>query len=923
MSENSEVNKKQSEYTLENLLIKDLEEKHYERIYIKGIAELELNFRKQLNKFNEDKLENKPITDKEFERILLDINDKSVHQSAKILRDKILLIRDDNSTIYLELIDLKDYSKNIYQVTNQITVEGKYTNRYDVTLLINGLPILQIELKRRGMDIKQAFNQIERYRKHSYDGLFRYVQIFIISNGVDTKYFANTDTKPIFGFTFFWTDKANRRITQLKEFSDLFLIREHITKMLNKYMVINDADKMIMVMRPYQVYAVEALTKSAVETGSGGFIWHTTGSGKTLTSFKCSQILAKERSIKKVIFVVDRNDLDTQTNKEFNKFEDGSVDTTDSTNILVNQLKDEDKNFIVTTIQKLTKAIANPKYKKVFDTLEQQKIVIIFDECHRSTFGDWLKQIKGAFLKAQIFGFTGTPRFVENKSADNRTTADIFGKCLHTYLIKEAITDNNVLGFNVEYIKTFDAKNLNIEDKTKVQDIDKQEVYDSDEHISLVANHIVATHNSKTRNRQYCGILATSKVDNLIKYYDTFKSINHNLKITAIFSYGSNEDFETKDEHSRDSLERIITDYNDMFGTKYRTDTFTAYNNDLSKKVKTGQIDILIVVNMYLTGFDSKPLNTLYVDKNMEYHGLLQAYSRTNRVEQSTKPFGNVVCYRNLKKNTDEAIRLFSKTDTVDDVLLKSYDHYLDLFNKKVSELLLITPVAEDVDKLENEEQKKDFIIAFREVKRVLEVLNTFTDFEIGESTPSITLEEFESFQSKYWLTYERVNKDKDKVSILNDIDFSIELMATDRINVTYIMNLIRNIDLSDKDKQKKDVDNVKKELTRSDSVELRRKIDLIEKFLDEVVPKANESDNIDDLYDKFEVDEKSIQIKEFAEETEIDVEFLQTEVTAYEFTSIIDRENISKNINKPLLQKKKLSQKIAEFIEEIVLKFK
>lgn len=913
----------QSEAQLEKLLIKDLANRSFHEIEISDIEALELNFRKELSVFNQDKLCDTPLSDKEFERIMLDVNGKSVHQSAKILRDKLLLNRDDGTDIYLELFDQKDYMRNHFQVTSQVTVTGTYTNRYDVTVLANGLPIIQIELKRRGMDIKQAFNQIERYRKHSYQGLFRYVQMFVISNGVDTKYFANTDSKPMFSFAFFWTDNANNRITKLQEFAHDFLTPSHITKMISRYTIINDTDKNLMVMRPYQVYAVEALTKTALQTGSGGFIWHTTGSGKTLTSFKCSQILAKEPSIKKVIFVVDRTDLDTQTTKEFNKFEDDSIDSTTNTGVLAKQLEDVDRSLIVTTIQKLSNAVCNKKYTDILKKFANEKVIIIFDECHRSTFGEQLRDIQKCFTKLQIFGFTGTPRFLENKSQDGRTTADIFGKCLHTYLIKEAITDNNVLGFSIEYMKTFDGE-INEFDKSMVHGIDTTEIYDNPERISLVANHIIASHNAKTRNRQYCAIFATSGVPNLIKYYDAFKEIDHNLNISAVFSYGANEESEGRDEHSRDALERIITDYNKIFGTKYSTDTFSSYNKDISKKVKIGQIDILIVVNMYLTGFDSKPLNTLYVDKNLEYHGLLQAFSRTNRVEHSTKPFGNIVCYRNLKKKTDEAIKLFSQTDNVDDVLLKDYQFYLDLFKDKAGELFKIAMTPEDVDKLQGEDAQKEFVVAFRDLNKVVQVLKTFIEFEFDEAITSLSHQEFEDYRSKYLLIYESLKKDGayDKTSILVDIDFSIELMATDRINVSYIMNLIRNIDVEDKKQQKKDVEHIRKEIERSDSLELRRKVDLIRKFLDDVVPVATPVDNMDDLYDKFESEEKIEEIKVFSNKNELDSDFLQKEIATYEFTNIMDKESILNNINKPLLTKTKISTKIIAFIESIVEKY-
>lgn len=913
----------QSEAQLENQLIEDLIAHGYERVAIPDMTALEENFRRILNVFNQGNLKGKELTDKEFERVMLEINGKSVYQSAKQLRDKFTIMRDDGTSIYLSLFDTKDHSKNIYQVANQVTVKDKYTNRYDVTILINGLPVVQVELKRRGIDIKQAFNQIERYRKHSYHGLFRYVQMFIISNGVTTKYFANTDGKPLFAFTFYWTDLANNRINNLQDFSRAFLDKNHLAKMIAKYTIVNDTDKCIMVMRPYQVYATEAVVKTALETASGGYVWHTTGSGKTLTSFKCGQILALESSIKKVIFVVDRSDLDTNTTTEFNKFEADSVDGTTNTNALVKQLADDNKKFIVTTIQKLDKAVTTQRYEKTLAKFKGEKVIIIFDECHRSTFGKQMTDIKRAFDKGQYFGFTGTPIFSENKAADGRTTADIFGKCLHTYLIKEAILDNNVLGFSVEYMKTIDGK-YDEADLTKVYGIDTAEALDSPKRLELIANHIIAYHNIKTHNRQYSAIFATSSVENLIKYYDIFKKINHNLNIAAIYTYGANEESESKDEHSRDALERIIDDYNEMFGTKYHTDTFDAYNKDIQKKVKAGGfIDILIVVNMYLTGFDSKPLNTLYVDKNLEWHGLIQAYSRTNRVEKVTKPFGNVVCYRNLKQKTDDALKLFSQGDH-EVVLMKDYEYYLGQFKERLTALYKIAMTPTEVDQLQREEDKQAFILAFRELSKVLMVLQTFIEFDFDFSIEGITEQEYEEFRSKYFDIYRELNTraSGEKASILQDIDFSIELMATDRINVSYIMNLIRNIDRTDKEKQKREVDHIKKEMARSDSIELRKKVDLIKRFLDDVLPSVSEEENIDDVYESFENEERNQEIKRFAIDNEISEEFLKEEIAEFEFSGIIRKESIMEKVELPFLRKKAVVKSIIDFMNYIVEKY-
>ena len=525
---------------------------------------------------------------------------------------------------------------------------------------------MQIELKRRGVDIKEAVNQIMRYRKHSYQGLYHYIQLFVVSNGVDTKYFANSDKDILYSHTFFWTDDNNIRITNLKDFSIVFLARDLLIKMLTRFTILNDTDRIMMIMRPYQVYATEALIRQATLTNRNAYIWHTTGAGKTLTSFKTAQILATIPSIKKVIFLVDRKDLDTQTTEEFNKFEAGSVDATDRTDILVKQIKDKNRQLIITTIQKMANAVKRPQYAKVMDEYRNEKVVFIIDECHRSQFGDMHKDIVRHFAKAQFFGFTGTPRFEINGKVEGKitqTTEKLFGECLHSYLIKDAIFDNNVLGFHVEYIKTIEGA-YDENDSTMTEAIDVGELFMADERMSMIANHIIQNHKAKTRNRQYTAIFAVSSIPMLIKYYDIFKSIKHDLNISGIFSYGANEDYEDHDEHSRDALERIIKDYNKTFNTNFSTDTFAAYHKDISDRVKgkkTKPLDILLVVNMFLTGFDSKPLSVLYVDKDMMYHDLLQAYSRTNRVEKETKPWGIIVCYRNLKKKTDDAIALFSQ----------------------------------------------------------------------------------------------------------------------------------------------------------------------------------------------------------------------------------------------------------------------
>ncbi|NFI54965.1 type I restriction endonuclease subunit R [Clostridium botulinum] len=912
----------QSEAELERLLVEQLVSQGYEKIKIEDEDSLIANFKEQLYLHNESKLNGVRFTDKEFERILRHVEGNSVFQSAKILRDKFILDREDDSKVYLEFFDSKQWCKNRFQVTTQTTVVGKYTNRYDVTLLINGLPLIQIELKRRGLDLKEAFNQIERYRKHSYQGLYRYIQVFVVSNGVDTKYFANTDKELLFSQTFFWTDVKNERISNLNEFTQNFLEKCHIAKVIARYMVINESDKALMVMRPYQIFAVEALINRALETNNNGYIWHTTGSGKTLTSFKVSQILSNESSIKKVFFLVDRKDLDSQTLTEFNKFEPDSVDTTDKTFTLVNQIKDINKPLIVTTIQKMANAIKTPKYANIMDKYKDEKVVFIIDECHRSQFGDMHKAINKHFTKAQYFGFTGTPRFEENKSQDGRVTADLFEKCLHTYLIKDAINDGNVLGFSVEYIKTFSG-DYDENDDTKVSAIDTDEVIMSDERIYLVADHIIKNHPGKTRNMEYTAIFTVQSIPMLIKYYDKFKELNHNLKIAGIFTYGANEEFEGRDEHSRDSLERMISDYNGIFDTNYSTDTFSNYFSDVSKRVKKAQIDILLVVNMFLTGFDSKTLNTLYVDKNLKYHDLIQAYSRTNRVQKATKPYGNIVCYRNLKKRTDEAIRLFSQTHNTDTVLMESYEYYLDRFKAELERLFRLTKNPEDIDLLESEEDKKKFIISFRELSKALVKLQTFTDFEFKEENLGISEQTYQDFKSKYFLIYDSVKKSEvEKISILADIDFGIELMHTDKINVSYIMNLIRDIDLSNKEKRDKDVKHILKELDRADNEELRLKVELLKTFLNKVVPTLLPEDSIDEAYSKYHEEKREEEVEEFASEMGLEKDNIKSYLCEYEYSGLVNQKEISDDISAPFLKKRNLVKKIKRFIFEHVEKF-
>lgn len=912
----------ESEAMLEEKLIKHLELLGYSRINLNNLNDVKENFRKQVNAHNIEELKGKELSDREFDRLYTMITGKGVFASSKILREKQFLERDNGEKVYIELFNNRQWCKNIYQVSNQITsITGEKETRYDVTLFINGLPLIQIELKARGKTLKEAVNQIERYRRTSYKELYKFIQIYVVSNGVNTKYFANTDGEINFGYTFFWTDEENNRISNLSEFSMYFLEKCFVSKMIARYMVINETDKQLMVMRPYQVYAVESLVKQALETNNNGYIWHTTGSGKTLTSFKASQILANEPNIKQVFFLVDRKDLDTQTFDEFNKFEPGSVDFTNSTYRLVKNIQDSSKPLIITTIQKMANAINSPRYAELMEKYRDEKVVFIIDECHRSQFGDMHKAIKMHFNKAQYFGFTGTPRFIENKSQDGRTTADIFEKCLHKYLLKDAINDGNVLGFSVDYYKTIDA-NLDKIDYVEVEGINTEEAYMADERINNITEGILTMHPLKTSDMTYTAIFATASIPQLVKYYNCFKSKKTDLKIAAIFTYGPNEDYEGKDELSCESLEKIIEDYNKTFDTNYSVNTFDSYFKDVSKRVKNAEIDILIVVNMFLTGFDSKKLNTLYLDKSLKYHDLIQAFSRTNRVEKATKTQGNIVSFRTTKKAVDNAIRIFSDTSDPDEVLLKPYEFYKNKFIEVAKQLKEIVPTVEFVDTIQSEEEKKKFIVIFRELTKILIKLRIFREFNFTEEEVGISHQEYLDYKSKY-LDLATGKEAQNKVSILNDIDFELELMYTDKINVDYILNLMKSIDLANKEQTDKDIKEILNKLENADNKDLRLKSDLIREFLNKIIPTLSESDSVEENYYNFMDEHRKKEIENVAKKYDIDIGLLNDIIGEYEYSGILDTGKIKEKIDKPLIEKVNITKSIKEFIENLINRFK
>ena len=959
----------QSEQELENNLVAQLVKGNFEKAVITDVKSLRTNLKKQLSKLNDF-----DISDNELKQIRNALAKGNVFDKAKTLRDRLQINKDDGTVGYVRFLD-DDFSKNHFQVTQQVTVEGHYKNRYDVTILVNGLPLVQIELKRRGLELKEAFNQINRYQRHSYwaeDGLFQYVQVFVISNGVNTKYYAN-NRKQSFKQTFYWADVKNERFTELTKFADEFLTPQHLTDMITKYVVLNETDSILMVMRPYQIYATEAIIERVAEREQlkaqnqatdelNGYIWHTTGSGKTLTSFKTAQLLTGDSNIHKVVFVVDRKDLDYQTSKEFNGFAKGCVDSTDNTKLLVDQFSDapipadkvnEKRNIklIVTTIQKLNNAISHKRYSKRMEPVQDKNMVFIFDECHRSQFGDTHKKITQFFSNHQMFGFTGTPILEKNavsKSSRKYTTTDLFHKPLHKYTIVDAIKDENVLKFNIEYVGRYKKNDSANEVDIEVEGIDTKELMESDVRLEKITDYIIAQHKRKTHSKEFTGMFCVSSVPALIKYYELFAKKKaegkHNLRIATIFSYAANEedpDADGLDEavldkvaepqaaysHSRDKLEQFIGDYNEMFSCSYTTkdsESFYNYYNDISKKVRERKIDILLVVNMFLTGFDSKTLNTLYVDKNLKYHGLIQAYSRTNRILNEQKSQGNIVCFRNLKKRTDEALALFSNKDARDTVIMPPYEEFLKLFNQALEQLKKIAPEVDSVDSLQDEHMELEYVKAFRELMRLRNVLSTYADFEFDDV--DISEQEFEDYKSKYLDLYDKVktNTAPEKESILEEVDFELELLAMDEVNVAYILKLLSKLKETDTEEEYQYQYKALMQVIGGDP-NLRSKQELIDKFIQENLPEVTSAEEVDDAFAVYWEVEKEKATQQMAEEENLIPENVKELVERMIFNNQEPlREDIVATMEKPpsVLQRKKVIPRLAEKFKGFVNTF-
>lgn len=840
----------QSEQALENGLIATLKDMSYEYVELKEETNLYANFKKQLEKHNAKELAavgKTEFTDKEFERICIHLEGGTLFEKSKKLRDLFPLETEDGKRVWVEFLDRNHWCQNEFQVSNQITVEGRKTCRYDVTILVNGLPLIQIELKKRGVELKQAYNQIQRYHKTSFHGLFDYIQIFVISNGVNTRYFANNPNCG-YKFTFNWTLKNNEAVNDLSTFAADFFDKCTLGKMISKYIVLHEGDKCLMVLRPYQYYAVEEILDKVQNTNKNGYIWHTTGAGKTLTSFKAAQLVSELDGIDKVLFVVDRHDLDTQTQAEYEAFEPGAVDATEDTYELIKSFN-SDKKIILTTIQKLNTAVKKDYYSKRIESMRDKKVVIIFDECHRSHFGECHKNIVHFFRNLQIFGFTGTPIFAENAKQD-LTTHDVFGECLHKYMIKDAIADENVLGFLVEY---YNGK------------LDANEM--SDIRMKEIAGFILNNFSKSTYGGEFNALFAVQSVPMLLKYYKIFKELNPKIRIAAIFTYapnssqddaktGMNQGFET-DNVASDELQEIMDDYNRNFGTAFTTDNFQNYYDDINERMKKRKadqepIDLLLVVGMFLTGFDAKKLNTLYVDKNMEYHGLLQAFSRTNRVLNEKKRFGKILCFRDLKDKVDSSIKLFSQGG-IEAVTRPPFKEVKKQLNELSISFLEHYPTMASVDALKSEYDKKKFLLAFREIIKKRAEIQIYEDFDNDDPGLVLSEQDYNDYRSKYLdMTVGFIKPEDENDGMLHDgqqeiqygdqsiedIDFCLELLHSDVVNVAYILSLISDLNPSDEDYEKKRqeiLDTMIKDAT------MRKKTLLIDSFIKQEVDNDKE----------------------------------------------------------------------------------
>lgn len=947
----------QSEAALENGLIATLQKMNYEYVHIEEEKNMSANFKKQLEKHNKKKLielGRTELTESEFEKIQIYLEGGTRFEKAKKLRNLFPLELENGNRLWVEFLNRTHWCQNEFQVSNQITVEGRKKCRYDVTILINGLPLVQIELKRRGVELKQAYNQIQRYHKTSFHGLFDYIQLFVISNGVNTRYFANNPNSG-YKFTFNWTDAANVPFNDLERFATVFFDKCTLGKIIGKYIVLHEGDKCLMVLRPYQFYAVEKILDRVENSNNNGYVWHTTGAGKTLTSFKAAQLVSELDDVDKVMFVVDRHDLDTQTQAEYEAFEPGAVDSTDNTDELVKRLHSNSK-IIITTIQKLNAAVSKRWYSSRIEEIRHSRIVMIFDECHRSHFGECHKNIVKFFDNTQIFGFTGTPIFVDN-AVDGHTTKEIFSSCLHKYLIKDAIADENVLGFLVEYYHGN-------------EDVDNAD----QERMTEIAKFILNNYNKSTFDGEFDALFAVQSVPMLIRYYKIFKILNPKIRIGAVFTYAANSSqdddqtgmntgsFVSESTGEADELQAIMDDYNKMYGTSFSTDNFRAYYDDINlrmkkKKADMKPLDLCLVVGMFLTGFDSKKLNTLYVDKNMEYHGLLQAFSRTNRVLNEKKRFGKIVCFRDLKSKVDESIKLFSNSNNLEEIVRPPFEEVKKSYQELTTDFLKHYPAPHYVDYLQSENDKKHFVLAFRDIIKKHAEIQIYDEFEEDASDLGMTEQQFMDFRSKYldiydsfaitngdWQTdYQSQEEESDMAcepetqqedaTGLKDIDFCLELLHSDIINVTYILELIADLNPYSEDyteRRKHIIDTMIKD------AELRSKAKLIDGFIqknvdedrDNFMARKQKADGTCDLEERLNdyiSIERNHAINTLAKDEGLDASVLQHYLSEYDYLQKEQPEIIQealKDKHLGLIKRRKAMTRIVDRLRSITRTF-
>lgn len=930
----------QSEAALEQGLIQTLQNMSYEYVQIDEETNLRENFKRQLEKHNQKELakhNRTELTDREFEKILIHLEGGSRFEKAKKLRDLYPLDTETGDRLWIEFINKNQWCQNEFQVSNQITVEGRKKCRYDVTILINGLPLVQIELKRRGVELKEAYNQIQRYHKTSFHGLFDYIQLFVISNGVNTRYFANNPNSG-FKFTFNWTDADNNPFNDLSVFAAMFFDKCVLGKMISKYIVLHEGDKCLMVLRPYQYYAVERILDRVANTNKNGYVWHTTGAGKTLTSFKTAQLVSDIDGVDKVMFVVDRHDLDTQTQSEYEAFEPGAVDNTDNTYELIKRLTGNSK-IIITTIQKLNAAVTKDYYNKKLQEIRDKRVVMIFDECHRSHFGASHRNIVRFFRNSRVFGFTGTPIFEANANQD-MTTAEVFGDCLHKYLIKDAIADDNVLGFLVEYYAGNSTTDVNSEARMRE-----------------IARFILNNFPKSTFDGEFDALFAVQSVPMLLRYYKIFKELNPKIRIGAVFTYaanssqdddktGMNQGFSNSNVTS-DELQSIIDDYNLMYGTSFSTDNFSAYYDDINLRMKKKRkdmkpLDLLLVVGMFLTGFDSKKLNTLYVDKNLEYHGLLQAFSRTNRVLNEKKRFGKVVCFRDMKENVDAAIKLFSCSDNTEHITRPPYRDVKTEYIGMTEDFLKKYPYPAFVDNLQSETDKRDFILAFRDIIKKHAEMQIYEDYHPDDITFVLSEQEFMDFRSKYLDIAQNFGAQSQSHAAdpvvtyggqqtLEDIDFCLELLHSDVINVAYILGLIHDLNPDSEVYEKKRQEIIDTMIRDS---EMRNKSKLIDGFIRQNVDddrenfarnKADGSLDLETRLSEYIKTERDNAVANLAEQEDLPIEILDAYLREYDYLQKSKPEIIQEALKAKhlgLLKTRQAVRRIVDALSNIIQTF-